>query len=56
MRWPTGGLRCLFMSGYTADVLAPQGVLDDTVVGFVQKPFTIETLAHKVRQALDSRP
>ncbi len=45
------GLRCLFMSGYTADVIARRGVLDDDVV-FLQKPFTAQSLAAKVREAL----
>jgi two-component system cell cycle sensor histidine kinase/response regulator CckA len=42
----------LFMSGYTADVIAHQGVLDEGV-HFLQKPFTREHLAAKVREALD---
>ncbi len=44
-------LRRLFMSGYTADVIAPHGVLDDGV-HFIQKPFTRKDLARKVREAL----
>ena len=32
-------LKCLFMSGYTADVIAHQGVLDEGV-SFIQKPFS----------------
>lgn len=45
------GIRCLFMSGYTANVIAHRGVLDEGVT-FVQKPFTLADLAHKVREAL----
>ncbi|MEE8441382.1 MAG: hybrid sensor histidine kinase/response regulator, partial [Spirochaetia bacterium] len=45
-------LRLLFMSGYTADVIADRGVIDEGV-NFIQKPFTIQELATKVRQALD---
>ncbi|GFE62901.1 PAS domain-containing sensor histidine kinase [Geobacter sp. AOG2] len=45
-------LRCLFTSGYTADVIAPHGVLDPGV-HFIQKPFTLSDLAVKVREALD---
>jgi signal transduction histidine kinase/ActR/RegA family two-component response regulator len=48
-------LRRLFMSGYTADVIAPHGVLDDGV-HFIQKPFSIEQLAARVREALDGEP
>jgi two-component system cell cycle sensor histidine kinase/response regulator CckA len=45
------GLRCLFMSGYPADVIAHRGVLDDGV-RFVAKPFTLSVLAEKVRDTL----
>jgi FixJ family two-component response regulator len=44
-------LKCLFMSGYTADIIANQGVLDERVC-FIQKPFSLTELATKVRQAL----
>jgi DNA-binding NarL/FixJ family response regulator len=46
-------LRCLFMSGYTADVIAHHGVLN-AGVAFLQKPFTIQTLAEKVREVLEA--
>ncbi|MCX6545717.1 MAG: ATP-binding protein [Acidobacteria bacterium] len=46
-------MKRLFMSGYTADVIAHQGVLDEGV-HFVQKPFSTEELATKVRNALDA--
>jgi|GEM_PF-689847 len=45
--------KCLFMSGYTADVIASHGILDENI-HFIQKPFTVENLAQKVREALDS--
>jgi two-component system cell cycle sensor histidine kinase/response regulator CckA len=45
------GLRILFMSGYTADVIAHQGLLDEGV-SFVSKPFSINALAEKLRAAL----
>lgn len=45
------GVRCLFMSGYTGDVIARQGVLGQGI-HFVQKPFSREELAGKVREAL----
>jgi YesN/AraC family two-component response regulator len=46
------GLKRLFMSGYTADVIAHHGVLDEGV-HFIQKPFSFAALTAKVREALD---
>ncbi len=47
------GIRCLYMSGYTADQLASEGMLDkDTRV--LLKPFTNETLAAEIRRMLDA--
>ncbi len=45
-------IRRLFMSGYTANVIAHHGVLDEGV-HFIQKPFTMQDLSERVRQALD---
>lgn len=45
------GLGVLFMSGYTADVIAHRGVLDKDVM-MIQKPFSKKDLAIKVREAL----
>jgi PAS domain S-box-containing protein len=45
-------LKCLFMSGYTADIIVHQGVLDEGV-NFIQKPFSLKDLALEVRKALD---
>ncbi len=45
------GIETLFMSGYTANELAPQGILNGTVQ-FIQKPFTPYAFAKKVREAL----
>jgi PAS domain S-box-containing protein len=45
-------LKRLFMSGYTADVIAHNGVLDEGV-SFIQKPFAQKELAAQVRQTLD---
>ena len=44
-------LKCLFMSGYTANVIAHHGVLDEGVQ-FLQKPFTMQDLAAKIRAVL----
>jgi len=44
-------LKCLFMSGYTADVIAQHGVLDESVI-FIQKPFDKENLRAKVHEAM----
>lgn len=44
-------LKCLFMSGYTANVIAHHGVLDEGV-NFIAKPFSMQELAMKVREAL----
>ena len=45
-------LEVLYMSGYTDSTIAKHGVLRPGV-NFMQKPFTMDTLARKVRQALD---
>ena len=45
------GIKVLFMSGYTSDVIAHQGVIDEGVA-FLQKPFSVNTLAQKVRDVL----
>ncbi len=47
------GLKCLFMSGYTANAIAHRGVLDEGV-HFLQKPFTRQALASKVRETLEA--
>jgi PAS domain S-box-containing protein len=45
-------LKCLFMSGYTANLIAHHGVLDQGV-HFIQKPFSLKNLAAKLRETLD---
>jgi two-component system sensor histidine kinase EvgS len=45
------GVKVLFMSGYTADVIAHHGILD-AGVNFLQKPFSRDDLAVKVRDTL----
>jgi DNA-binding response OmpR family regulator len=44
----------LFMSGYTADVIAHHGVLDEGV-HFIQKPFSTKALAARIRDVLARR-
>ncbi len=51
----TPDLKCLFMSGYTADIIAHRGVVDEKL-NFIQKPFTVESLATKIRNVLDEPP
>ena len=46
------GLKVLYMSGYTDNVLAQHGVLDEGVQ-FIQKPFSSQALAAKVREVLN---
>ncbi len=44
-------LKRLFMSGYTADVISPQGILEDGLC-FIQKPFAVSELLRVVRALL----
>jgi PAS domain S-box-containing protein len=44
--------RVIFMSGYTDDAVVRHGVLSPETA-FIQKPFTGDTLARKVREVLD---
>ncbi len=46
-------VKTLFMSGYTANVIAHHGVLDEGV-HFLEKPFSLRTLSICVRNALDA--
>ena len=45
------GLKTLFMSGYTANVIAHRGILDEDV-NFIQKPFSTRELATKIHGIL----
>lgn len=47
-------MSCLFMSGYTADVMAERGRIHGDV-HFMQKPFTMQSLAEKVRESLKNK-
>jgi len=44
-------IKALYMSGYTADVIANRGVLEKEVQ-FIQKPFSVKDLAIKVKKTL----
>lgn len=46
-------LKVLFMSGYTSNVIGYHGVLAEEV-NFIQKPFSVNFLAQKVREALEA--
>jgi PAS domain S-box-containing protein len=47
------GIKVLLTSGYTGDVVAQEGALNPSIP-FLQKPFTVRTLAMKVREVLDT--
>jgi FixJ family two-component response regulator len=44
-------LKCLFMSGYTSDILSNHGVMNKDLQ-FLPKPFSRGALARKIRETL----
>ena len=46
-------LKCLFMSGYTANVIAHHGVLDEGI-HFINKPFSKHDLVEKLRKVFET--
>ena len=46
-------IKVIYMSGYTDDIFSPEQELEPGGY-FIQKPFTINQLIEKVREALDS--
>ena len=46
-------MKVLYMSGYTDDAIVRHGVLESGIL-LLQKPFTLETLATRIRRVLDS--
>jgi PAS domain S-box-containing protein len=47
-------LKCLFMSGYPADVAVSHGIVE-AGLHLIQKPFSLRALAKMVRETLDGR-
>jgi len=47
------GIKTIFMSGYTVNVVAHRSILDEGV-NFIQKPFDVKTLGRAIREVLDS--
>jgi FixJ family two-component response regulator len=48
------GLRVIYMSGYSDEVISHRGILEEGVA-FIQKPFTADVLLKKVHEALVAR-
>ena len=46
------GLKVIFMSGYTNDIITNQGVIIEEFE-YLQKPFSSQYLIHKIREVLD---
>jgi two-component system, cell cycle sensor histidine kinase and response regulator CckA len=47
--------KVIFMSGYTGETILRNGIFSSEVA-FLQKPFTVDSLAAKVRDVLDAKP
>jgi two-component system cell cycle sensor histidine kinase/response regulator CckA len=52
LRMRRDGLKVLYMSGYTSDVIVHHGVVDEGV-HFIQKPLSMQLLSAKIREVLD---
>jgi CheY-like chemotaxis protein len=48
------GIKVLYMSGYTANIIFHRGIIEKDV-HFIQKPFSVNSLADKVREVLDQQ-
>ena len=53
LREDNPGLKCLFMSGYTDKAFSQQAVLEPGI-HFIQKPFSLEEFADRVRLVLET--
>jgi two-component system sensor histidine kinase EvgS len=47
-------VRVLYMSGYTADVIANRGIIDADV-NFIAKPFSLQKLGVAIRKVLEAK-
>jgi len=47
-------IKCLYMSGYTSNVIAHRGVLDEGL-NFIHKPFSKKDISLKIREILDEK-
>jgi len=47
------GIKILYMSGYTNDIITHRGILTDGV-NFIQKPFMVRDLARRLREVLEN--
>ena len=45
-------MKVLYMSGYVENVISHHGILEKAIE-YIQKPFTVNDLARKVREVLD---
>lgn len=48
-------LAVLYTSGHTVDIVLGRGI-ENSSIDFIEKPFSVETLASRIRKALDARP
>jgi two-component system, cell cycle sensor histidine kinase and response regulator CckA len=49
------GMKVLFTSGYTENVIVHHGVVEENL-NFIGKPYSLQELAKKIREVLDAKP